>query len=50
MSINEMLFYGGLIFAVIVVVVFLIFLLIYKINKIKLDYKYDEEYGKKNKY
>ena len=49
MMINEYMFYGGLIAAAVIIVLFLIFLIIFRIDKIKLDYKYNEEYGKRIK-
>lgn len=46
---NEMLFYGGLAAAVLMIILFIIFLVIFRIGKLKLDYRYDEEYGKADK-
>ena len=46
MVLNEILFYGGMALVGIVLVVAIIFFVIFYIGKIKLNLKFDEEYGK----
>ena len=46
---NELLFYGGIIAAVIVIVLALIFFVSFYIGKIKLNSSFDREYGEEEK-
>ncbi len=46
---NEMLFYGGLAIAGLAAVILIIFLIVFFIGKIKLNLKFDMEYGAKPK-
>lgn len=46
MTTNEILFYGGMVIAVTALVAAIIFFVIFYIGKIKLNIKFDEEYGK----
>lgn len=46
MDINEILFYGGIIAAVITVVAGIVFYITVYIYKLKLGIKFDNEYGK----
>lgn len=46
MLLNDILFYGGIIMGIITILIAIILFVIFYINKIKLNIKFDEEYGK----
>jgi len=46
---NETLFYGGIVVDIIVLILVIIFFVMFYIDKIKLNDKFDREYGKELK-
>lgn len=49
MSLNELLFYGGISVVVLTLVSAVVFFVLFYVNKIKLNAKFDKEYGEKSK-
>ncbi len=49
MSLNELLFYGGISVVVLTLVSAIVFFVLFYVNKIKLNAKFDKEYGEKSK-
>lgn len=49
MSLNELLFYGGISVVVLTLISAVVFFVLFYVNKIKLNAKFDKEYGEKSK-